>query len=143
MKRVVPAAADSRRLPAPAAERPRESGSSQVCFPSPDPGTGVALRAQFGVWCCLMLIASPLLWTHYLPLAYWPLAVVADRAERSAHDEKRPSRRCVFALLLWLICVLLLAWPAARAAGAQLVCVAVLWVVVLTLTRPRGATHRS
>jgi hypothetical protein len=106
-------------------------------WPPSDPGTGAVLRAQFGVWCCLMLIASPLLWTHYLPLAYWPLALAADRAERSDHDEKRPSRRCVFALLVWLICVLLLAWPAARAAGAQLLCVVVLWVVMLTLTRPQ------
>jgi hypothetical protein len=112
-------------------------------WPPPDPGAGLMLRSQFGVWCCLMLIATPLLWTHYLPLAYWPLALVADRAER-AGEEQRPCRRCMFALLMWLICVLLLAWPAARSAGAQLFSVVILWVVVLTLAArpPRKATSQ-
>jgi hypothetical protein len=94
---------------------------------------GLALRAQFGVWCCLMLIASPLLWTHYLPLAYWPLALIADRAERAEREEKRPCRSCLVALLVWLLCAVLLAWPAARAAGAQLISIIVLWVSTLAL----------
>jgi len=102
-------------------------------WPPADPGAGMALRAQFGMWCCLMLIASPLLWTHYLPLAYWPLALAADRAERVGREERQRCRLCLAALLVWLVCVLLLAWPAARAAGAQLASVVVLWAVVLTL----------
>lgn len=103
-------------------------------WPPSAPEAGFVLRAQFGLWCCLMLVASPLLWTHYLPLAYWPLAVVADRAERTQRDQKRPCRRCLLTLLVWLICALLLAWPAARAAGAQLWSVVVLWAVLLMLT---------
>jgi hypothetical protein len=104
-------------------------------WPPADPEAGLTLRAQFGLWCCLMLIASPLLWTHYLPLAYWPLALVAYQAERAV-EQQRPCRRCVVALLVWLIGVLLLLWPAARAAGAQLLSVVVLWAVVLTWAVP-------
>jgi hypothetical protein len=100
--------------------------------PSVPPDALAALRAQFGVWCCLMLIASPLLWTHYLVLAYWPLACVADRAERLQGAANPAGRAYLAALLVWLISVLLLAWPAARAAGAQLWAVAVLWVVLAT-----------
>ncbi|MFQ5807343.1 MAG: glycosyltransferase family 87 protein [Phycisphaerae bacterium] len=103
-------------------------------WPPTDPDAGLALRAQFGVWCCLMLIASPLLWTHYLPLAYWPLALVADRVERAGGESKGWAVPALLALLLWLVCVLLLAWPAARAAGAQLWSLVLLWAVVLTLS---------
>ncbi len=111
-------------------------------WPPADPAAGLAVRAQFGAWCCLMLIASPLLWTHYLPLVYWPLALVADRADAA---EREGRRRCRFALLIWLVCVLLLALPPARAAGAQLLSIAVLWVVILTLAvRPhRNVGSRS
>lgn len=99
-------------------------------WPPADETAGFALRAQFGVWCCLMLIASPLLWTHYLPLAYWPLALVTDRGERVDRETKRPCRTSLIAMLVWLACALLLAWPAARAAGAQLLSVVILWGVV-------------
>jgi hypothetical protein len=87
-------------------------------------------RAQFAVWCCLMLLASPLVWTHYLPLAYWPLAVLCDRAARAGRGN-RPDRPTLTALLLWLVAVVLLAWPAARAAGAQIASVAVLWLMLV------------
>ncbi len=90
-----------------------------------------ALRRQFGLWCCLMLLASPLVWTHYLPLAYWPLAWLADRAERTDRAHGRPDPWCMSALLVWLIAALLLAWPAARAAGAQIAGVLVLWLVLV------------
>jgi hypothetical protein len=92
-----------------------------------------ALRAQFGVWCCLMLLASPLLWIHYLPMAYWPLAVVVDRAERQRETRGQASRWCVAALLIWLLGAMLLAWPAARAAGAQLAALACLWLAATIL----------
>jgi hypothetical protein len=109
-------------------------------WPPTDPHAGLALRARFGVWCCLMLIASPLLWTHYLPLAYWPLALLANRAERVERDERRPCWRCLITLGVWLVCAVLLVWPAARAAGAQLLSIVVVWVVVLTLAVRRNTT---
>jgi len=87
-------------------------------------------RGQFAVWCCLMLLTSPLVWPHYLPLAYWPLAVLADRAERAGRDGQ-PDRATLTALLLWLVGAVLLAWPAARAAGAQIAGVAVLWLMLV------------
>lgn len=90
----------------------------------------IAVRAQFGLWCCLILLASPLLWTRYLLLLYWPLAFVADRAQRTETTRRSPHRICLLALLVWLIAVGLLAWPAARAVGAQLAAVAVLWLVL-------------
>lgn len=103
----------------------------------PETVTGVrALREQFGIWCCLMLLASPLVWTHYLPLVYWPLAVVADRAVRLWSMPGRRPWVETAGLLLWLGGVLLLAWPTARAAGAQLVGIAALWAV-LTATNVR------
>ncbi len=95
------------------------------------------LRAQFGVWCCLMLLLAPLVWTHYLPLAYWPLALLADRAERSRLATHRVCRASAAALLIGLICAVLLAWPAARAAGAQLASVAALWAVLVWLALRR------
>ncbi len=96
---------------------------------------GRALRAQFGVWCCLMLLASPLVWTHYLPLAYWPLALLADHWDRFRRTEGRICRISSAALLVWLLGVVLLAWPTARAAGAQLASVAAVWVAVLLAGR--------
>lgn len=103
------------------------------------------VRAQFALWCGVMLLAAPLVWTHYLPLMYWPLAVIADAADRAAHRAASsagrgtgPARLCLLALLVWLICAGLLVWPAARAAGAQLAGIAALWLACLGLTlRPR------
>jgi len=93
-----------------------------------------AIRAQFGLWCCLMLLASPLVWTHYLPLVYWPLALLADRGERT-YRSGRTCRISGAALALWLLGGLLLAWPAARAAGAQIASVAALWLALVVLRR--------
>lgn len=105
--------------------------------PWPPPTTGAAwsLRAQYGAWCCLMLLAAPLLWTHYLVLAYWPLALAADRASDSTSEVK--SRRILITavLLVWLLGVGLLAWPPARAAGAQLWSVAALWLAMVVVSR--------
>ena len=100
----------------------------------------LTLRAQYGVWCCLMLLASPLLWTHYLVLAYWPLAIIADHAERTKRENQRPCAGCVLALAVWLVGVVLLAWPAARAAGAQVFSVGALWVGAATIARAGSKT---
>lgn len=87
-------------------------------------------RAGFGVWCCVMLLASPLVWTHYFVLAYWPLAVLADRAERTALDTLRPDRVAIGLLAFWLVADVLIAWPAARAVGVHMLAVALLWALL-------------
>jgi hypothetical protein len=97
------------------------------------------VRAQFGTWCCLMLLASPLVWTHYLVLAYWPLAVVADQGERSARANLRATPWGLVALLAWLLGAVALAWPAARAAGMQIASVLILWGVTAHLGSRREA----
>ncbi len=94
----------------------------------PEDTAGVSLiRGQFAVWCCVMLLATPLLWTHYLVLAYFSLAWVADRVERTSRAERRADRLGLLVLLVWLVGAVCLAWPAARAAGAQLWSVGCLW----------------
>ena len=106
------------------------------------PGDVDLLRVQFGVGCCLMLLASPLVWTHYLPLAYWPLAVIADRAERTMRSTGRRPWVCSVTLLIWLAAAGLLAWPAARAAGAPLAGVLCLWVALSVLSLGRRSAPR-
>lgn len=112
--------------------------------PWPPPTTGAAwsLRAQFGTWCCLMLLVAPLLWTHYLVLAYWPLALAADRASSSVSELKSRGILITAVLLAWLLGVGLLAWPPARAVGAQLWSVAALWLAMVVLSRVRVVDPR-
>jgi hypothetical protein len=93
--------------------------------------------ALFGAWCALLVLASPLVWTHYLVLAYPALAALADRLERERLERKRLCRITTVALACWSVGILLLVWPAARAAGAQLAAVIVVWVA-LTIRTPRG-----
>jgi hypothetical protein len=100
------------------------------------------LRAQFGVWCCLMLLLSPLVWTHYLPLVYWPLAVATDSV--LSNPRPVPLRASTVAvpvgavgLCVWAAAIPLLAWPAARAAGAPLWAVTALWVALVSLAARR------
>lgn len=107
-------------------------------WPPDGPQEAATLRGQYGLWCCLMLLAAPLMWTHYLPLAYWPLAWLADRTERSRRVG-RTDRVSAAALVLWLIAAALLAWPPARAAGAQLAAVAILWLALVVARLRRQA----
>lgn len=86
-----------------------------------------AMRAQFGLWCCLMLIASPLVWTHYFVLAFWPLAVAAHRSESVQRATGGVCRVSIGVLLIWLIADILIAWPAARAAGVHMLAVLTLF----------------
>lgn len=104
-------------------------GSRQ--WPPRSIAAGRALRGQYGVWTCLTLLAAPLLWTHYLPLAYWGLAVLADQAERDRRARRRGWWLVAAALAGWLGGVVALAFPSARAAGAQLASVLLLWLVLL------------
>jgi hypothetical protein len=113
-------------------------------WPPTSPVEGRAVRFQFGAWCAVMLLAAPLLWTHYLPLVYWPLALLADRLEREQRLWHRWDRTATAALALWLVGAALLAWPAARAAGAQLAAVLVCWIALLRLgrcVRPTGSNN--
>jgi len=60
---------------------------------------------------------------------------LADRIERTAGRWRRWS---IAAVVFWVICAVLLAWPPARAAGAQLAGVAFLWLVLTRLAlRPK------
>lgn len=110
-------------------------------------------RARFGVWCCAVLLLAPLVWTHYLVLLYWPLALACDGALGGRHARAllgHGTRASLWhgthvlvarmALAVWLLSAVLLAWPAARAAGAQLVAVVALWVCMLVACR--GASIR-
>lgn len=96
-------------------------------------------RLQFGIWSAAMLLLSPLVWTHYLPLAYWPLAVLSDRLERVHRAEGRWCRAAAAGLACWGAGALLLAWPAARAAGAQLLAVLAVWTACVALAREDAA----
>lgn len=95
------------------------------------------LRAVFGAWCAVLLLAAPLVWTHYLPLVYWVLALLADRVERVRRATHRIAVVPLGALLLWGGAIVSLAIPAARAAGAPLAGILVVWGACLWLaTRP-------
>ncbi|MEP0847376.1 MAG: DUF2029 domain-containing protein [Phycisphaerae bacterium] len=94
----------------------------------------------FAVWLCAALLASPLLWTHYLVWMYWPLRWLAGIALDG--NSPRVSRALVWlAMLAWLAGCIALAFPPARAAGAQLFSVFVVWlgVVVVLAAQRRGA----
>jgi hypothetical protein len=108
-------------------------------WPPADAAEGYVLRAQFGSWCCLMLLLSPLVWTHYLPLAYWPLAWLTDEAHRAT---RRRLVVCVLALALWGLAAVLLAWPPGRAAGAQLAGVIALWLALACCNGVRMGTAK-
>ncbi|RMF84869.1 MAG: DUF2029 domain-containing protein, partial [Planctomycetota bacterium] len=84
-------------------------------------------QLAFAAWCCLMLLLSPLVWTHYLPLTLWPLVALAARGAVHHARTGRPHRRIATILFCWLIAVVALASPAARAAGAQMFSVLLLW----------------
>ena len=79
-----------------------------------------------------MLLASPLVWTHYLPLVYWPLALLADRAQRNRQRGGEARRVPVAALAIWGLGAALLLAPV-RAAGAQLFSVIALWLALMHL----------
>lgn len=92
-----------------------------------------ALRAQYGAWCCLIVLLSPLVWTRYVLLAAWALAVVADHGERFDVLYRRPCRVCLIGLLGWLLGAIGLALPAARAVGGPLLGVLAVWLSVSVL----------
>ncbi len=104
-------------------------------WPPPDPSDGQAVRGQFAAWCCLALISSPLVWAHYLPLCLWPLALAARNALR--RNRTRPIAMVV--LVCWILGAAALASPLARAAGAQLAPVLLLWIAAIVT----GAAQRD
>lgn len=101
------------------------------------------LPTVFAQWCCLMLLLSPLMWTHYLVLAGFPLLVLAERVVQTLRDRGRPCAVSLIALGLWLLGAILLAWPAARAAGAQLGSVVALWTALAILALRPVPTARQ
>ena len=102
-------------------------GRGSPVWPPRSRGDVDAMRVQFGLWCCLMLIASPLVWTHYFALAFWTLAVAAHRSESVRLATGRACRVSIGVLLTWLIADILIAWPAARAAGVHMLAVLALF----------------
>jgi hypothetical protein len=107
-------------------------------WPPPDVLAGRSLRAQYGMWCALMLLAAPLVWTHYLPLLYWPLAILIDRVARWRKVANKWDLASATALTVWFAAIILLAWPAARAGGVQLLAIIALWLATVRATlRPR------
>lgn len=90
--------------------------------------------AQFGVWCALALLITPLLWTHYLPFVYWPLALLCDQFDRKRRATQRLPVVITLALATWTLALIALASPLARAAGAQLVAVFALFGVCAVLS---------
>ncbi len=161
----------------------------------------VALRAAPGpalaTWCMVMLLASPLVWTHYFPLALPALVVLLlygqtaraaavelvglIRAERAAlgsaelselakYDRaksvsttgaepgaagraanlfaelrlhQRIERIVLVAVGAWLLGIVLLAWPAARACGAQLGATFAVWAALVAITSLSGGSKFS
>jgi hypothetical protein len=100
-------------------------------WPPGDLDSARALQAQFGAWCALSLLAAPLLWTHYLVLAYPALAIVCDRLERAVRARRSPDAIALTAILLWTGGLVSLAFPAARGAGAQYLSVLALWAACI------------
>lgn len=98
-------------------------------------------RLRFGIWCCVMLLASPLVWTHYLALAFWPLRTLLDA--RPAVGLTLLQRATILA---WVASAAAMAWPAARAAGVPLAAVGVLFAalcasVLQSREMPRAQTE--
>ncbi|MBK8914222.1 MAG: DUF2029 domain-containing protein [Phycisphaerales bacterium] len=99
------------------------------------------LNAALGAWIALMLLAAPLVWTHYLVLMHWPLAVAAHRLVETRRREGRICRAAASALIVWIIAIAALASPHARAVGTATLAIAVVWGVMITLAlaTPRPA----
>ncbi len=97
-----------------------------------------SLRAQYAVWCCLMLLASPLVWTHYLAVLYWPVALLCDIAERGRRADQRSHPAALIPLAIWGIGVVSLAVPVARAVGVPLISIAAVWGGCVFWTRYAG-----
>lgn len=70
-------------------------------------------REQFGIWCCVVILASPLVWTHYYPVLLWPVMMAADGAMRGV-------RMMRLVMAGWMLGAVMTAWPEARAAGVHL-----------------------
>ncbi len=103
------------------------------------PPPGPLVLEALAVWSCVMLLASPLVWTHYLPLAYPALVVLAQRATGAGSRRAWAARA---ALGVWVAGILALPFPHARAAGAQIFSVLALWLALVHQTgraasRPR------
>ncbi len=99
-------------------------------------------HTRFGIWCCVMLLASPLVWTHYLVLAYWPVAVLVQHIA-AARRAERAAPAALAALTVWSLGVVCLLWPEARAAGAQIGSVLALWAGLIARRTPADETARD
>lgn len=92
---------------------------------------GCDLLNSYGLWCAVMLLVSPLVWTRYLLLACLPVVLIV---RSGLQNKSAPARRAsIAALSIWGLGIILLAWPAARAAGAQLAGLAAIWAALLMI----------
>lgn len=90
-------------------------------------GDSSAREITAGTWLCLALLATPLLWTHYLTLVFIPVFTLVGSLAGSRSNDRRVA---LAALAVWIACSVLLVWPAARASGAQFLAVAALWLAL-------------
>lgn len=105
--------------------------------PRPPPGEPLppVLHARFGAWTALMVLLSPLVWTHYLILLYWPLALACDRLQTIWNRQRRICRAAGLAVGGWSLGIIALAWPAARAVGVPYAAVLCVWLAMILLSR--------
>ena len=93
--------------------------------------------ADFGMWCCLMLLLSPLVSTHYLVFMMIPLIppVLLLRAPSSVGGTPKARRAAAAGLAWWMLGLVALLSPTARAMGASWLALAGLWATNLAIVR--------
>lgn len=93
--------------------------------------------ADLGVWCCLLLLLSPVVSTHYLVLMVIPLvpSVLLCVAPSSAGSTRSARLAARAGLAWWVLGLIALLFPTARAMGASWFAVAGLWAANLAIAR--------
>jgi hypothetical protein len=89
---------------------------------------------EFAMFLLWGLFGSPIVWTHYLPLALYPLVLLTIRLLCDANTG-RPSRLCLAAWAFWIVADLSLlsepvALPYLRAVGVHMWATVLLWLAM-------------